>query len=242
MHRERRRSCWVGAGTSSPGDRNRRGGGTRRVIGSWITTETGNRRKSCADSWIQANAGGAGIGQHERYRLSPHRAHPHPDGGGTRARQEEGGTAVEPQRARRRQAARRRYEGERRTYPTIGSFHGSRWPFTTGVPVPRPEALRAGIPSVVVPAVPDQAFWAGGWPRWAPVPPPIPPKRLTAERLSIGHPAGRNRPRERRRCRLLGEKLSAEDGTGQGGRGVRAARQSGSLRIRTIVRFSRSPR
>jgi sterol 3beta-glucosyltransferase len=77
------------------------------------------------------------------------------------------------------------------------------------------EALRAGVPSVVVPAVPDQAFW--GW-RVATLgagPAPIPPKRLTTERLSATILQAATDPEMRRRCRLLGEKISAEDGTGR---------------------------
>ncbi len=74
------------------------------------------------------------------------------------------------------------------------------------------EALRAGVPSVVVPAVPDQAFW--GW-RVAALgvgPAPIPPKRLTAERLSAAIVQAATDPGMRRRCRLLAAKISAEDG------------------------------
>ncbi|MGH3146395.1 MAG: glycosyltransferase, partial [Rubrobacter sp.] len=74
------------------------------------------------------------------------------------------------------------------------------------------EALRAGVPSVVIPVVPDQAFW--GW-RVASLgagPAPIPPRRLTAERLSTAISQAATDPEMRRRCRLLGEKIAAEDG------------------------------
>ncbi len=73
-------------------------------------------------------------------------------------------------------------------------------------------ALRAGVPSVVIPVLPDQAFW--GW-RVAALgagPTPIPPKRLTPERLSAAILQAATDPDMRRRCRLLAEKISAEDG------------------------------
>ena len=74
------------------------------------------------------------------------------------------------------------------------------------------EALRAGVPSVVIPVVPDQAFW--GW-RVAALgagPDPIPPKRLTAERLASAILKAASDTDMRRRCKELGEKISAEDG------------------------------
>jgi UDP:flavonoid glycosyltransferase YjiC (YdhE family) len=77
------------------------------------------------------------------------------------------------------------------------------------------EALRAGVPSVVIPVVPDQAFW--GW-RVAALgagPPPIPPRRLTAERLASAILRATTDAEMRRRCRELGEKISAEDGVGR---------------------------
>ncbi|CAA9399467.1 hypothetical protein AVDCRST_MAG82-122 [uncultured Rubrobacteraceae bacterium] len=77
------------------------------------------------------------------------------------------------------------------------------------------EALRAGVPSVVVPVVPDQAFW--GW-RVAALgagPEPIPPRRLTAERLASAILQAASDPDIRRRCKELGKKISAEDGVGR---------------------------
>lgn len=74
------------------------------------------------------------------------------------------------------------------------------------------EALRAGVPSVVVPVVPDQAFW--GW-RVAALgagPEPIPPKRLTAERLASAIQRAATDIEMRMRCKELGERVSAEDG------------------------------
>jgi UDP:flavonoid glycosyltransferase YjiC (YdhE family) len=65
---------------------------------------------------------------------------------------------------------------------------------------------------VVIPVVPDQAFW--GW-RVAVLgagPDPIPPKRLTAERLASAILKAASDTDMRRRCAELGEKISAEDG------------------------------
>ncbi len=76
-------------------------------------------------------------------------------------------------------------------------------------------ALRAGVPSVVIPVLPDQAFW--GW-RVAALgagPAPIPPTKLTAERLSSAILQAAKDPEMRRRCRLLAEKIAAEDGIGK---------------------------
>jgi UDP:flavonoid glycosyltransferase YjiC (YdhE family) len=77
------------------------------------------------------------------------------------------------------------------------------------------EALKAGVPSVVIPVVPDQAFW--GW-RVAALgagPPPIPPRRLTAERLASAILRSATDVEMRKRCKKLGEKISAEDGVGR---------------------------
>jgi sterol 3beta-glucosyltransferase len=77
------------------------------------------------------------------------------------------------------------------------------------------EALRAGVPSVVIPLGPDQAFW--GW-RVAALgagPEPIPPRRLTAERLAWAIQRATTDVEMRRRCKELGERISAEDGVGK---------------------------
>lgn len=70
------------------------------------------------------------------------------------------------------------------------------------------------MPSVVIPVVPDQAFW--GW-RVAALgvgPEPIPPRRLTAERLASAIQGAATDVEMRRRCKELGERISAEDGVG----------------------------
>lgn len=74
------------------------------------------------------------------------------------------------------------------------------------------EALRAGVPSVVIPTVPDQAFW--GW-RIASLgvgPAPIPPHKLTAEKLRAAILQAATDAEMRRRCRSLSEQLAGEDG------------------------------
>ncbi len=76
-------------------------------------------------------------------------------------------------------------------------------------------ALRAGVPSVVIPVLPDQAFWAWRVAALGAGPPPITPDRLTAERLSAAIARAATDPEMRHRCRLLAEEISAEDGVGK---------------------------
>ena len=80
-------------------------------------------------------------------------------------------------------------------------------------------ALRAGVPSVVIPILPDQVFWAWRVAALGAGPAPIPPKRLTPDRLSAAILEATTDPEMRRRCRLLSDKISAENGIG---RAVRA--------------------
>ena len=74
------------------------------------------------------------------------------------------------------------------------------------------EALRAGTPSVVVPVVPDQEFWGWRVHTLGAGPAPIPHRKLTAEKLSSAILQAATDPEIRRRCRLLGSKIAAEDG------------------------------
>ena len=75
-------------------------------------------------------------------------------------------------------------------------------------------ALRAGVPSVVVPFAFDQPFWAERVRRLGVGPPPVPERGLTAERLA----AAIRRAVEDRRlalaARAMGERVRAEDGVG----------------------------
>ena len=76
-------------------------------------------------------------------------------------------------------------------------------------------ALRAGVPSVVIPVLPDQAFWAWRVAALGAGPRPIHPKRLTTERLSAAIARAATDPEMRRRCSLLAREISAEDGVGK---------------------------
>jgi len=73
-------------------------------------------------------------------------------------------------------------------------------------------ALRAGLPSVVVPVLPDQAFWAHRVSSLGASPPPIPQRKLTAQRLSGAILQAANDPVMRGRCEALGTEIAAEDG------------------------------
>ncbi len=73
-------------------------------------------------------------------------------------------------------------------------------------------ALRAAIPSVVVPVLPDQAFWAHRVSSLGAGPPPIPQRKLTARELSGAILQATNDPETRRRCEVLGARIASEDG------------------------------
>src|SRR5205085_2800708 len=76
-------------------------------------------------------------------------------------------------------------------------------------------ALRAGIPSVVVPFMADQPFWGrrifhlGAGPR------PLPRRLLSAERLAEALRQAVGDPAIRRRALNLGRRIRAEDGLGR---------------------------
>ena len=73
-------------------------------------------------------------------------------------------------------------------------------------------SLRAGLPTVVVPFFPDQAFW--GW-RVAALgagPEPVPRKKLTSERLAASILRAATDAKMGERARMLGEKIRAENG------------------------------
>jgi UDP:flavonoid glycosyltransferase YjiC (YdhE family) len=73
-------------------------------------------------------------------------------------------------------------------------------------------ALRAGVPSVVVPVLPDQAFWAHRLYSLGAAPPPIPQKKLTAQGLSRAILRAATDPQMRLRCEALGTRIAAENG------------------------------
>ena len=75
-------------------------------------------------------------------------------------------------------------------------------------------ALRAGIPSVVVPFLGDQSLWAGRVHALGAGPAPIPRKRLTAARLAGAIRACAGNSIERRAAEV-GEQIDEEDGVAQ---------------------------
>ncbi|HZB08985.1 MAG TPA: glycosyltransferase [Rubrobacter sp.] len=74
------------------------------------------------------------------------------------------------------------------------------------------EGLRAGRPTVVVPAGGDQPFWGRRMERLGVGPAPIPRRRLTAERLARAIRESLGDRRMRGRATTLGERIRAEDG------------------------------
>jgi len=75
------------------------------------------------------------------------------------------------------------------------------------------EALRAGLPSVVVPAsFADHPFWGRQVRDLGAGPPPIPRKRLSAERLAHAIQVAATDARIRERALALGERIRSEDG------------------------------
>jgi UDP:flavonoid glycosyltransferase YjiC (YdhE family) len=73
-------------------------------------------------------------------------------------------------------------------------------------------ALRAGVPSVVVPVLPDQAFWAHRLYSLGAAPSPIPQNKLTAHNLSAAILQAATDPDIRRRREALGTRIAAENG------------------------------
>ncbi len=74
------------------------------------------------------------------------------------------------------------------------------------------EALRAGVPSVVIPTVPDQEFWGWRVHTLGAGPAPIPHKKLSTEKLSRAILQATTDPAIRRQCKLLSSRIAAEDG------------------------------
>jgi sterol 3beta-glucosyltransferase len=75
-------------------------------------------------------------------------------------------------------------------------------------------ALRAGIPSVIVPFGVDQSFWARRMKNLGVAADPISPRRLTAKRLSAAIRTVIEDERIRDNVAALGEKIRNEDGVG----------------------------
>jgi UDP:flavonoid glycosyltransferase YjiC (YdhE family) len=73
-------------------------------------------------------------------------------------------------------------------------------------------ALRSGVPSVVVPHNTDQFTWARRLAELRVSPPPIPRRKLSAERLRPAILGATSSPLIRERTRALAERIRAEDG------------------------------
>jgi sterol 3beta-glucosyltransferase len=76
-------------------------------------------------------------------------------------------------------------------------------------------ALRAGIPSVVVPFTADQPFWGRRVYQLGVGPKPIPHKKLTVQRLTEAIRVALSDQTMQRRAEDLGERLRSEDGVTQ---------------------------
>ena len=76
------------------------------------------------------------------------------------------------------------------------------------------EGLRAGVPTVIVPFIVDQAFWGKRVKDMGVGPEPIPAKKLTADKLSRAIRAATTVPEVKARAAALGEAIRAEDGVG----------------------------
>lgn len=83
-------------------------------------------------------------------------------------------------------------------------------------------ASRAGKPSVVVPHLADQLYWAHTLRRAGLAPKPLPRSRLTAPRLAKRIGEVLRSPSMHERSRVVGEKLRAENGVGCAVRAIEA--------------------
>jgi UDP:flavonoid glycosyltransferase YjiC (YdhE family) len=77
------------------------------------------------------------------------------------------------------------------------------------------EGLRAGVPSVILPFIVDQPFWGKRIRELGVGPPPIPSKKLTADRLARAIHDAVTQPGMRARAAALGKAIRAEDGVGR---------------------------
>ena len=75
--------------------------------------------------------------------------------------------------------------------------------------------LRAGVPSILVPFMGDQFFWARRVAALGVGPPPIPRKELTADRLAYAIRLATTHRPMRGRAAALGERIRTEDGIGR---------------------------
>lgn len=75
--------------------------------------------------------------------------------------------------------------------------------------------LQAGKPTVICPFVADQPFWGRRVAALGAGPPPIPQRKLTADNLASAIRQAVTDAGMQQRAAILGEKIRAEDGTGQ---------------------------
>ena len=76
-------------------------------------------------------------------------------------------------------------------------------------------ALRAGVPSIVIPFIVDQPFWGHRVAQLGVGPKPIPKKKLTVERLAAAIRTAVEDQTMGQRAAILGQKIRSEDGIGQ---------------------------
>ena len=76
------------------------------------------------------------------------------------------------------------------------------------------EALRAGVPQVIVPFIVDQPFWGKRIRELGVAPKPIPRKKLTAAKLAEAIDTVVNKSRMRNRAASLGKDIRSEGGVG----------------------------
>ena len=77
------------------------------------------------------------------------------------------------------------------------------------------QGLRAGVPAVIVPFLFDQFYWGRRLYALGVGPPPIPFKKLSAERLAVAISTAISHASMRQRSADLAAKVRAEDGIGQ---------------------------
>ena len=102
---------------------------------------------------------------------------------------------------------------------------------TTVAPAPPTPSCAAGVPSVVIPHVGDQPYWADRLHRLGVAPEPQPVRGLQAERLAAAALATAADPAMRQRARALASELEQERGLDDGGRRHRGARGLTAARV-----------
>ena len=76
-------------------------------------------------------------------------------------------------------------------------------------------ALRAGVPSIVIPFIADQPFWGHRLAMLGVAPKAIPRKKLTKKRLATAIKTAIEDKTMRQQAAILGQKICSEDGVAQ---------------------------